>query len=168
MEIKPFLSSSKSPDRLYIKRVRNDSSFPIQIVIFRMLRNNADAHISSLGYPWLNLGSQGETKQCKLVPGNRQLQPLSKVITWLKWPDMKEADCVRLFAIAFSKVFDSVSQAIIFNKLKEVSINPYIIYWIIFFPRRLQRLVSNGTMSSFWSIIRGVPQGTILGPVYLN
>ena len=77
---------------------------------------------------------------------------------------MKEADCVRLFAIAFSKVFDSVSQAIIFNKLKEVSINPYIIYWIIFFPRWLQRLVSNGTMSSFWSIIRGVPQG----PVYLN
>ena len=46
---------------------------------------------------------------------------------------MKEVDCVRLFAIAFSKVFDSVSQAIIFNKLKEVSINPYIIYWIIFF-----------------------------------
>ena len=49
-----------------------------------MLRNNADAHISSLRYLWLNLlkvrkrnfcpgGSQGETKQCKLVPGNRQL-----------------------------------------------------------------------------------------------
>ena len=51
----------------------------------------------------------------------------------VEWPDMKEADCVRPFAIAFSKGFDSVSQAIIFNKLKEVSINPYIICWIIFF-----------------------------------
>jgi len=49
---------------------------------------------------------------------------------------MKEADFVRLFTIAFSKVFDSVSQAIIFNKLKEVSINPYIIYWVIFFSSK--------------------------------
>ena len=86
----------------------------------------------------------------------------------MAWYERGRLCYVTLFTIAFWKVFDSVSQAIIFNKLKEVSINPYIIYWIIFFPRRLQRLVSNGTMASFWSIIWGVPQGTILGPVYLN
>ena len=45
MEIKPFISSSKCPDRLYIKRVRYDTFFLIQIVIFRMLCNNADAHV---------------------------------------------------------------------------------------------------------------------------
>ena len=97
-----------------------------------MLRKNADAHISSLGYLWLNLLKVRKGNWCRWLTGGDQAM-LSKVNTWLKWPKMKEADCVRLFAIAFSKVFDSVSLAIIFNKLKEVSINPYTIYWIFFF-----------------------------------
>ena len=78
---------------------------------------------------------------------------------------MKEADCVRVFA----KAFDSVSHAILFNKFKELPINPYIINLTIdFLHRRLQRVVYNGTMSSFLPINRGVPQSVILGPVLFS
>ena len=52
---------------------------------------------------------------------------------WLKWLDPGEGDCVRVFAFDFSKAFDSVNHFILFNKLKELPINPYIVNWIINF-----------------------------------
>ena len=44
---------------LYIKVTETIGFFPIQILIFWTLRNNADAHISSLGYLWFT--KLGET-----------------------------------------------------------------------------------------------------------
>ena len=52
--------------------------------------------------------------------------------TWLKWLD-GNADFVRIFSFNFSKAFDSVSHNILCSKLKQVSINPYIINWLISF-----------------------------------
>ena len=53
--------------------------------------------------------------------------------TWRKWLDTRDADCVRVFSFDFSKAFESVNQFILFNKLKELPINPYIVNWIINF-----------------------------------
>ena len=50
---------------------------------------------------------------------------------WLKWLDTREAECVGVFAFDFSRAFDSVNHFILFNKLKELPINPYIVNWII-------------------------------------
>ena len=85
---------------------------------------------------------------------------------WLKSLDPGEADCVTVFAFDFSKAFDSVNHFILFNKLTELSINPYIVNWIInFLFSRQQRVIANGNMAPFFPIDRGLPQGTIQGPI---
>ena len=88
--------------------------------------------------------------------------------TWLKWLD-GNADFVRIFSYDFSKAFDSVSHNILCSKLKQVNINPYIINWLIsFLDHRKQRVVVDGYSTEYVSINRGVPQGTVLGPVLFS
>ena len=66
----------------------------------------------------------------------------------------------------FSKAFDSVPNAIVCNKLMSLYINPYVINWIVsFLSNRKQRVVVNGFVTEFASVNRGVPQGTVLGPI---
>ena len=71
---------------------------------------------------------------------------------WLKWLDTGEADCVRVFAFDFSKAFDSVNHFILFNELKELPINPYIVDWIIsFLFNRQQRVIAEGDKTPFFA-----------------
>ena len=45
-------------------------------------------------------------------------------------------------------------------------INPYVVNWIIsFLEDRKQIIVVDGIVSEYLNINRGVPQGTVLGPV---
>ena len=46
-----------------------------------------------------------------------------------KYLDDPECKAVRLFAMDFSKAFDSVSYQLLANKLKNLPLNPYIINW---------------------------------------
>ena len=84
---------------------------------------------------------------------------------WVKWLD-EDADFVRVFSFDFSKAFDTVPHDIVCSKLVSLDINPYIINWIInFLGNRNQRVVVDGITTQFLSINRGVPQGSVLGPV---
>ena len=50
-------------------------------------------------------------------------------------------------------------------KLKGLSINPYIVNWIIsFLSNRQQRVLVDGIITNYVDINRGVPQGTVLWP----
>ena len=50
-----------------------------------------------------------------------------------------------------------------------LNINPNVINWIVsFLSNRKQRVVVDGFVNEFASIIRGVPQGTVLGPILVN
>ena len=87
----------------------------------------------------------------------------------LKWLD-GNADFARIFSFDFCKAFDSVSHNILCSKLKQVSTNPYSVNWLISFldQRRKQRVVVDGYRTEYVSVNRGVPQGTVLGPVSIN
>ena len=88
--------------------------------------------------------------------------------TWLKWLD-GNADFIRIFSFDFSKAFDSVPHNILCSKLKKVNTNPYIINWLIsFLDQRKQRVVVDGYRTNYVSINRGVPQGTVLGPILFS
>ena len=83
---------------------------------------------------------------------------------WLKALD-GNADYVRILSFDFSKAFDTVPHQIVCDKLKTTGLNPYIINWIIDFLANRKRVVVNGLTTDLVNINRGVPQGTVLGPV---
>ena len=87
---------------------------------------------------------------------------------WLNWLD-RDADFVRVLSFDFSKAFDSVFHRVLCDKLKSYDINPYIINWVIsFLCDRQQRVVVYGAVTKFLNINRGVPQGTVLGPILFS
>ena len=74
-----------------------------------------------------------------------------------------------VYSFDFSKAFDFVSYHILCNKLKLYDINLYVINWMINFLRnRKQRVVVDGVTTKFVEIDRGVPQGTVLGPLLFS
>jgi len=66
----------------------------------------------------------------------------------------------------YSKAFDKVDHRLLLCKLSEYEFHPMLINWIkSFLTDRSQEVVINGNHSVNSKIIRGVPQGTVLGPV---
>ena len=66
-----------------------------------------------------------------------------------------------------SGAFDSVPHDILCSKLKSLDINLYVTNWIFsFLQGRKQRVVVDGIVTDFLNINRGVPEGTVLGPIY--
>ena len=84
---------------------------------------------------------------------------------WRKCLD-GNADFVRVMSFDFSKASDTVSYYILSDKLTATCINPCVINWILdFLSQRKQRVVVHGITTGFIDINRGVPQGTVLGPI---
>ncbi len=87
---------------------------------------------------------------------------------WLEWLD-KNANYVRVLSFDFSKAFDSVPHDLLFEKVKKLPINPYVVNWLIsFLENRIQRVMVDGIATEYLHINRGVPQGTVLGPVLFS
>ena len=86
-----------------------------------------------------------------------------------KFLDDPKCKAVRMFAMDFSKAFDSVSHQILAEKLKSLPFNPYIInWWLDFLRDRKQRVIFGSSVCNWKTVNKGTTQGSVSGPYLFN
>ena len=78
-----------------------------------------------------------------------------------------------ILLLDFSKAFDTVPHQRLLQKLNTYGIRNHTLNWISsFLTNRTHHVVVNGCTSNVESVLSGVPQGTVLGPllflIYIN
>ena len=69
----------------------------------------------------------------------------------------------------FAKALDKVPHLKLIDKLKSFGIQGQILHWINkWISDRKQRVVLNGEFSELIQVLSGVPQGSVLGPLFFH
>ena len=89
------------------------------------------------------------------------------IISYDDWTQIRdEGSNVDVIFIDFAKAFDSVSHQKLINKLEKYGVKGQFLGWIKSFLTQRQQFVEvEGNQSKTGSVISGVPQGSVLGPL---
>ena len=109
------------------------------------------------------------TCQAGFRPGRSpldQIPTLSQSI-WDGFQNKKPSDRAILASVHFSKAFGSVWHSAQFHKLLSLKLPPCFVLWVrSFLSDRRAKVQVGGYRSLSFRIRRGVPQGSVLGPLF--
>ena len=81
--------------------------------------------------------------------------------------DDRKCNLVDGIFLDFSSAFDKVDHNLLLTKLHSMGIRGFLLQWIQdFLSQRKQRVVFKGAVSDWCSVTSGVPQGSVLGPIF--
>ena len=79
---------------------------------------------------------------------------------------LENGDNIDTIYLDFAKAFDKVDHDLLLRKLKSIGVKGKLGIWIQnFLTKRQQQVLVDGKLSSIFTLISGVPQGSVLGPV---
>ena len=69
--------------------------------------------------------------------------------------------------VDFRKAFDCVQHPVLLGKLADLNLDDSVISWVdSYLSNRQQRVLANETFFPFLPVSQGVPQGSVLGPLF--
>ena len=69
--------------------------------------------------------------------------------------------------VDFRKAFDCVQHKVLLSKLAKTGMGKGMLNWFqSYLSKCKQRVLANSTLSSYQTVTQGVPQGSVLGPIF--